>query len=243
MNEVILRAEEGSYPGWPIVIYYHHVHPTIDHYTSLTPEYFEKSLEITLDEIGETLDPHKLNNVKGLDSIKYPRVLITFDDGYKDNIEYAYPILEKYKIRALFFVCPSKVEETPNHNPRENYMNWSDLKFLKSKGHMIGAHTMSHKKLNECSIDEMHYEVDQSIYEVKQNLNQEEIYFAYPYGLIPEKRLFAKSKTLAFGTVKSKAQPWIKQPLQIRRTYYPSNNTSSWRYLAKGWRDQWEKYQ
>ena len=36
---------------------------------------------------------------------------IVFDDGYKDNIEYAAPILDKYKIRASFYVVTDCIEK------------------------------------------------------------------------------------------------------------------------------------
>jgi peptidoglycan/xylan/chitin deacetylase (PgdA/CDA1 family) len=38
-------------------------------------------------------------------------VVVTFDDGYRDNFSLAYPVLKAHSIPAIFFVCPRLVEE------------------------------------------------------------------------------------------------------------------------------------
>lgn len=45
-----------------------------------------------------------LFNERNMATGKKKWATIVFDDGYKDNIEYAAPILEKYKIKASFYV-------------------------------------------------------------------------------------------------------------------------------------------
>ena len=37
--------EAGSAPGWPLVLYFHHVHPVIDHYTNVRPDQFARGLD------------------------------------------------------------------------------------------------------------------------------------------------------------------------------------------------------
>ncbi len=38
--------------------------------------------------------------------------LITFDDGYKDNYELAVPVLQKYRVPAIFFIPTDSIENT-----------------------------------------------------------------------------------------------------------------------------------
>jgi peptidoglycan/xylan/chitin deacetylase (PgdA/CDA1 family) len=51
-----------------------------------------------------------------LDAVERPvakdrYTVVTFDDGYRDNYDLAYPVLRAYSIPAIFFVCPGLLEE------------------------------------------------------------------------------------------------------------------------------------
>jgi len=49
-------------------------------------------------------------------------VVLTFDDGLKNNVVHAYPILKKYDVPATFYVCPGLIESGSwlwNHEARE----------------------------------------------------------------------------------------------------------------------------
>src|ERR1041385_5238512 len=50
------------------------------------------------------------------------RVALTFDDGLRNNVDVAYPILQKLGLTATFFVCPGLIERGQwlwNHGARE----------------------------------------------------------------------------------------------------------------------------
>ena len=51
-------------------------------------------------------------------------VVITFDDGRKDNYQYAYPILKKYHFPVTIFLASNLV----NNNP--GFMTWDDVRTM-----------------------------------------------------------------------------------------------------------------
>lgn len=235
----IEQARTGSAQGWPLVLYYHHVHPSIQHYTSLTPQQIEASLELALRHMGSAIDPAVLHAEKLGNLPSSPSILVTFDDGYLDNINYALPILTRLGIRAIFFVVTGKMGQSHSHNPVEQYMTWQNLESLCSMGHVIGSHTVSHAKLPILSEQDIHYQVHHSIETIEHHLGIRPVHFAYPYGLTPSASLELPKGTLTFGTVKARARPWSDQIQNIRRTYFPTDAPETWLKLCRKWRAQW----
>lgn len=88
---------------------FHRVSPVRDQlWDPMSVELFEKcikyiSSKYTVTTI-ESLQNTDFNNSK----FKY--ATISFDDGYKDNIEYALPILNKYNVKASFYVVTNCIE-------------------------------------------------------------------------------------------------------------------------------------
>jgi peptidoglycan/xylan/chitin deacetylase (PgdA/CDA1 family) len=59
-----------------------------------------------------------------------PRVALTFDDGLRNNVEVAYPILRKLGLTATFFVCPGLIDGEQwlwNHEARERLRTLGSL--------------------------------------------------------------------------------------------------------------------
>lgn len=82
-----------------------------------------------------------------------PGLIISFDDGLESNYKYAKQILDKYDFKGWFFIPAGLIEkgncraEDLTGNIAEKYMNWEQVKDL-YKNHVIGSHTLSHKRLN-----------------------------------------------------------------------------------------------
>ncbi len=73
---------------------------------SATASEFDQQLQFLKSEF-EVMDPKRMQG--GLDDIQAGKtrrasVLLTFDDGYKDNVENALPLLRKHALAAAFFV-------------------------------------------------------------------------------------------------------------------------------------------
>ena len=119
-------------------------------------------------------------------------ICISTDDGLKNNLEFA-RIIEKYHAKACFFVCPDILDNVNNisyvksfcknqlHIPLVEFMDWNDIVKLKSKGHEIGGHTLSHKNLSKISGPNLVNEI-KSCYEILNRKIGNVKHFAWPYG-------------------------------------------------------------
>jgi peptidoglycan/xylan/chitin deacetylase (PgdA/CDA1 family) len=104
-------------------------------------------------------------------------IMIGFDDGWKSQIQYAKPILDKYGFKASFFiVCNYANSGDPTR------LNWQDIAVLQHDHMDIESHTMDHKPLDKMSKSHLTYEIGGS----KQCLATHGInstIFAYPFNL------------------------------------------------------------
>lgn len=124
-------------------------------------------------------------------TIDKPYISISSDDGFKNNLG-ASRILDKYNIKACFFINPdtiglnnfSKVKdfcsERLNFPPTE-FMNWSDIDDLLNRGHEIGSHTMHHINVAKTNMITLKNNLEKSYEIIKQRCGDVK-HFAYPYG-------------------------------------------------------------
>ncbi|WP_406860764.1 polysaccharide deacetylase family protein [Streptomyces sp. HUAS MG47] len=228
----------GSAAGWPLVLYFHHVHPDVRHYTALTPGDFERGLARVLEDFAP-YDPAGLLAADGPHRPDRPSVLVTFDDGYRDNLTHAAPILDRLGVRALFFVCTGLLGRRSDR-PREDHLTYEECDRLAADGHLIGAHTRTHPHLDRSPADLVREETRGSLADIAARYGPGPArLFAYPYGGIPGTGDLLPDDVLAFATVRSPAEPWTAHPHAIRRTYLPEGQVHAWDALVDHWRDQW----
>jgi len=126
-------------------------------------------------------------------SLDKKSIVITFDDGYKDNFTNALPILKKYNFKATIFIIinrfdndwslyrKSKNAGVVNHIPK---LSDEDIKELLKSGLIeIGAHTMNHKNFLKLNKDEKIYEIEESKRELEKRFGIDCKTFSYPFGI------------------------------------------------------------
>ncbi|MCW2640542.1 MAG: polysaccharide deacetylase family protein [Dactylosporangium sp.] len=232
----------GSAPGWPLVVYFHHVHPHIDHYTNVTPDSFARGLDILLRHF-EPADPLLLRGpATRFSPPDRPTVLITFDDGYRDLLEHAVPLLDARGVKAVFFVCTRLLVQR-SADPRADYLDWDECARLRDAGHLVASHGLTHTPLDRLTPAQARDEVVDSLGELRERLGLDSAVYAYPYGIETPVPAYVEGlgPLLAFGSVKARSRPWTEAPLSVRRTYLPSGGDSGWDGLVRGWHTGWEQ--
>jgi len=165
------------------VLIYHHVAPEqpagYEPMRALfeTPDNFERQLKYLKDNGYQTVSFDDLADFLqfGLPLPGRP-VILSFDDGWQNQFDYAFPLLKKYGFTATFFVVTGYLEH-------QNFMTIPQLQTLMGAGMTIGSHTCSHVALS--SIDnpsKLREELTGSKAWLEERLRVPINTFAYPYG-------------------------------------------------------------
>lgn len=127
------------------------------------------------------------------------KIILTFDDGYYNNLQYLIPLLEKFQMKATIFIPTEFIQNNTKGNERI-YMNFEELKSLNPNLVELALHSHTHRNFSQLSIEESEADLLKNI----KILEEEKIDFtkvlAYPYGKFPKE----KYKKQAFFTMLQK---------------------------------------
>jgi peptidoglycan/xylan/chitin deacetylase (PgdA/CDA1 family) len=167
----------------PILVY-HHVSQSISEGGSsalrrltVTAEIFAQQMQYLQDNGYHVITFSDLADYfeKGKELPTLPAI-ISFDDGWETQFEYALPSLEKYHYAATFFVVTDYIG-------RPGFISWPQLQTLLTDGMRIGSHSRSHPRLakikDSAKLWDQIYN-SKIILESQLEASVEE--FAYPYG-------------------------------------------------------------
>lgn len=122
--------------------------------------------------------------------IDKPYATISFDDGFKSNLNAA-RILEEFGTTGMFFVptnaigIPSAVQARGffkfDEGCDEPLMTWEDLQSLRDRGHEVGNHTVNHVTLSRVTHDRAVDEINSAAQILRSRLGSCE-HFAWPNG-------------------------------------------------------------
>jgi len=114
-------------------------------------------------------------------------VMFTFDDGYLDFAEQAWPVLREHGFSAQVFVVAGKVGGAADWDAASGepapLMDWATLRALAAEGVEIGSHTQTHARLTRLSLAEVQREAQASFDAIAAELGRPPATFAYPFGL------------------------------------------------------------
>ncbi|MCD1115868.1 polysaccharide deacetylase family protein [Chryseobacterium turcicum] len=154
---------------------------------------YKNDLIVTVENLEEQLIYIKNNfktvffkDLQSSESIEN-KIILTFDDGYYNNLQYLIPLLKKHQLKATIFIPTYFIQNNINENERI-YMNFDEIKSLDSNLVEIALHSHSHKNFAQMSLEESEEDLLKNI----RILEEQKINFtkvlAYPYGKFPKEK-------------------------------------------------------
>lgn len=115
------------------------------------------------------------------------KIILTFDDGYYNNLQYLIPLLEKHQLKATIFIPTEFIQNNLNGEERV-YMNFDEIKSLNPDLVEIALHSHSHKNFSQMTLSEAETDLLKNIEVLEQNEINFTKVLAYPYGKFPKEK-------------------------------------------------------
>jgi len=133
----------------------------------------------------EYLSVNKFNVISASEAVKsliagkkFPAstICIAFDDGYRNILRNAFPILQKFNFPCTIFVTNDLVGN-------DGYLNKAELKDLSDSGLAeLGGHGKTHRALSSLRLQELKKEISDSRGDIEEITGTKVVLFAYPFG-------------------------------------------------------------
>jgi len=174
------------------VIFYHKIgHPSQDVKLKnlfVTPENFSRHLRYLRLRNFRSLDCESYLEIREGDAGHSSRsILITFDDGFRDNYEVAFPLLKKFGFKATIFLVVGDVgkrvswEESEEKVP-EDLLTWEQIREMHEYGIDFQVHGFTHRHMDRLNEKELKRELKVAKEVLENKLQKEVRFLAYPYG-------------------------------------------------------------
>lgn len=171
--------------GVPIFVY--HSLDASGSSISVTPQRFAQQMgymakhgwfTTTLDELTECLRKgHRLPK---------RRFLVTFDDGFRNALTEALPVLQTFGFTAAVYLSTDFIGRTNSfvtvQMPQYPMLSWDDVKMLKNAGWSIESHGHTHANLPELTPAGIRWELRVSRDQIKKYVDVFARHFCYPRG-------------------------------------------------------------
>jgi peptidoglycan/xylan/chitin deacetylase (PgdA/CDA1 family) len=148
---------------------------------AVAPDVFADQLAYLHDAGFNTLTAGELAAFLADSAGKLPErpVVLTFDDGYQDFYTHGLPVIKQNGFTATLFMTTGGIEDD---SLEKVMLSWRELAEVEQAGIEIGAHTVTHPKLDILPEKELREELSISKSQLEEHLGRAVPGLAYPFG-------------------------------------------------------------
>ncbi len=164
------------YPQYTVPILMYHYTGAGDGTLYVTTENFERQMKYLRDHRYHVISLDEFIQLKQQNAkFAHDTVVITFDDGKRDNYSEAFPVLKKYDMPVTIFVITQWV----GHNA---FLTWDQIREMSESGIDFGSHTQHHIYLPDVDAATIMAEALGSKKDLEKHLGKAARHFCYPSG-------------------------------------------------------------
>ncbi|HXL73444.1 MAG TPA: polysaccharide deacetylase family protein, partial [bacterium] len=184
---------------------------------------FEKQLQFLRDHGFETIVFEDLLTKR----IPKKPVILTFDDGYENNYRFLFPILKKYKMKAVVYILADRKHKTnfwdkPLGEAEHALLKPAQILEMQKSGWVeFGSHSFNHVRLTLIKKIEQEKQIAGSKKVLEAFLKKPVRSFAYPYGVFNEEiKKITQTAGYTFGlAVQQGPTRFSKDLMEIKRVH------------------------
>ncbi|MCA0271489.1 MAG: polysaccharide deacetylase family protein [Proteobacteria bacterium] len=152
--------------------------------TAIAPEVFAAQMRAIA---GAGVPVVTLDDYCGGGALPARSVIITFDDGFQDFADVAWPVMRELRFRPIVYLPTNYIGGHEGWrgvaSPPRKLMGWDTIRRLQAEGVIFGSHTESHPDLDALAPETVEVELTRSRDRIAAELGAAPRHFAPPYGI------------------------------------------------------------